>query len=112
MVVQTFNLSVFTNITKQICIFSFISIILIILFVISPLRNLNKTSIFMKFLVLIIIFYTIYLNVLQTKSLKYATKNDSNSDNIKLQLKINIYCTYIFTFFLAILSIFVIKSYF
>ena len=45
---QSFNISLFTEETKKICICSASSIIIIILFVISPLSNFLKTSIFMK----------------------------------------------------------------
>jgi hypothetical protein len=107
---SAFNLNVFTNITKQICMYTFVSIILIILFIISPLRNLIKTSVFMKLIILVLIIYTIYLNNLQTLTLKNVNTNN-NSSNIKSQLNINIICSYIFTLFLGLLCIFVIKSF-
>lgn len=106
----TFNSNVFTHITKKICMSTFISIILIILFIISPLSNLIKTSIFMKLIILVLIVYAIYLNVLQTSTLKNVNVND-NSPIIKSQLNINIICSYIFTLFLGLLGIFVIKSF-
>ena len=106
----TFDLNVFTSITKKICMSTFISIILIILFIISPLSNLIKTSIFMKLIILVLIVYTIYLNVLQTSTLKNVNVSD-NSPIIKSQLNINIICSYIFTLFLGLLGIFVIKSF-
>ena len=105
-----FNLNVFTHITKQICMCTFISILLIILFIISPLSNLIKTSIFMKLIILVLITYTIYLNLLQTSTLKNVNMKD-NSPIIKSQLNINIICSYIFTLFLGLLGIFVIKSF-
>jgi hypothetical protein len=107
---STFNLNVFTHITKQICMCTFISILLIILFIISPLSNLIKTSIFMKLIILALIIYTIYLNMLQTSTLKNVNVKD-NSPIIKSQLNINIICSYIFTLFLGLLGIFVIKSF-
>jgi hypothetical protein len=107
---STFNLNVFTHITKQICMCTFISILLIILFIISPLSNLIKTSIFMKLIILVLIIYTIYLNLLQTSTLKNVNVKD-NSPIIKSQLNINIICSYIFTLFLGLLGIFVIKSF-
>jgi hypothetical protein len=107
---STFNLNVFTNITKKICTCTFISIILIILFIISPLSNLIKTSIFMKLIILVLITYTIYLNNLQTFTLKNVNTS-SHSSIVKSQLNINIICSYIFTLFLGLLCIFVIKSF-
>jgi hypothetical protein len=107
---STFNLNVFTNSTKKICTCTFISIILIILFIISPLSNLIKTSAIMKLIILVIIIYVIYLNNLQTSMLKNVNENN-HSYTIKSQLNINIICSYIFTLFLGLLCIFVIKSF-
>jgi len=104
------NLSVFTNSTKKICTCSFISIFLIILFIISPLSNLFKTSIFMRLITLILLFYTIYLNNIQTDSLRQVNV-ESKPEDIKSQLNLNIICSYVFTLFLGLLSIFVIKSF-
>ena len=106
-----FNLMIFTDSTKKICMCSTISIILIILFIISPLSNFFLTSSLMKIIVLIILGYTIYLNINQTNSLRVA-KEMVKSDNINAQLQINIICSYIFTLFLGLLCIFVIKSFF
>ena len=108
---SSFNVTVFTNTTKQLCICSFISIFLIILFIISPLSNLIKTSAFMKIIIIFLLSYTIYLNIFQTNSLRVAS-NSSNSEQILTQLNMNIICSYIFTGFLGILTIFIIKSFF
>ena len=81
------NLSIFTNSTKKICMCSFISIFLIILFIISPLSNLFKTSIFMRLLTLLILFYTIYLNNIQTNSLRELNL-DEKPEQIKSQINI------------------------
>ena len=106
-----FNLMIFTDSTKKICMCSTISIVLIILFIISPLSNFFLTSLLMKIIVLIILGYTIYLNIHQTNSLKSAT-NFVKSENIMKQLNTNIICSYIFTFFLVILFFSIIKSFF
>ena len=106
-----FNLMIFTESTKKICSCSAISIFLIILFIISPLSNFLVTSSLMKIIILIILAYTIYLNINQTNSLRVA-KEMVKSDNINAQLQINIICSYIFTLFLGLLCIFVIKSFF
>jgi hypothetical protein len=108
---SSFNIKVFTNTTKQLCICSFISIFLIILFIISPLSNFIKTSAFMKIIIVILLSYTIYLNIFQTNSLK-SVINSSISENIQSQLNINIICSYIFTGFLLLLTIYIIKSFF
>jgi hypothetical protein len=108
---SSFNLTVFTNDTKNICSCTAVSIFLIVLFIISPLSNLFKISLFMKILVIILLTYTIYLNINQIKVLKSAT-SDNISDYVKSQLNINILCSYIFTLFLGLLCIFVLKSFF
>ena len=108
---SSFNIKVFTNTTKQLCVCSFISIFLIILFIISPLSNFIKTSAFMKIIIVILLSYTIYLNIFQTNSLK-SVINSSISENIQSQLNINIICSYIFTGFLLLLTIYIIKSFF
>ena len=105
-----FNLLIFTDSTKKICTCSAISIFLIILFIISPLSNFFITSTLMKIVVLIILAYTIYLNIIQTNYLKDAT-NVANTDIVLSQLNTNILCSYIFSLFLGLLGIFVVKSF-
>ena len=105
-----FNLIIFTDSTKRICTCSAISIFLIILFIISPLNNFVMTSMIMKIIILIILVYTIYLNMIQTNYLRTAT-NVVNSENVMSQLNTNILCSYIFTLFLGLMGIFVIKSF-
>lgn len=106
-----FNLTVFTDITKNICTCSAVSIFIIVLFIISPLSNFFKTSAFMKIIALIIIGYTIYLNCKQINLLRNASLTNIK-ENIKSQLNMNIICSYVFTLFLGLLFIFVTKSFF
>ena len=106
-----FNLMIFTDETKKICICSATSIFLIVLFVISPLSNFFTTSLIMKILILAILIYTIYLNNNQTNLLRNAT-SVINSENLKSQLNMNIICSYVFTLFIGLLVLFVIKSFF
>jgi len=100
-----------TDVTKKVCLCSFVSIILVILFIISPLNSFLMTSIFVKILILIILGYAIYLNNHQTNILSQS-KNASKSFEIQSQLGTNIICSYIFTLFLGILFIFVVRSFF
>ena len=105
-----FNLIIFTDSTRKICTCSAISIALIILFIISPLSNFFITSTIVKIIVLIILAYTIYLNIIQTNYLNNAV-NVVKTENMLSQMNTNIMCSYIFTLFLALLGIFVIKSF-
>lgn len=106
-----FNLTIFTDSTKKVCMCSATSIIIILLFVISPLSNFFKTSLFMKILALLLMIYTIYLNIKQTNLLRDANLYSKN-DNVKSQLNINIMCSYVFTIFIGLLIIFLVKSFF
>jgi hypothetical protein len=105
-----FNLSIFTNVTKNICMCSAFSISIIVLFIISPLSYFFRTSLFMKIIALIILCYTLYLNNKQTNLLRSASLSAA-SEKIKSQLNINIICSYIFSIFIGLLIIFVIKSF-
>lgn len=106
-----FNLMIFTDDTKKVCLCSATSIFLIVLFVISPLSNFFKTSMLMKLIILVLMLYTIYLNNEQTNSLRRACQL-SQSEQVKSQLNMNILCSYVFTIFIGLLIIFVIKSFF
>ena len=68
-----FNLSIFTQETKNICLCTATSIMIIVLFVISPLSNFFKTSLFMKILSLILMGYIVFLNYKQTDLLRSAS---------------------------------------
>ena len=97
--------------TKNICLCCFISIFLIVLFVISPISNFFKTSMFMKLIIIIILSYTFYLNIIQTNQMKLSY-NNSKTEEMTHQLNANIICSYFFTFFIGLLIIFVTKSLF
>jgi hypothetical protein len=84
---------------------------IIVLFVISPLCNLVKLSAFMKLIVLMLLVYTLYLNYTQTKLLREA-RRIAHSEQVNAQLGMNILCSYIFTTFIALLFVYVIKSLF
>ena len=105
------NIDSSTDVTKKVCLCSFVSIVIIVLFIVSPLSSFLLTSLIMKIIVLIILGYTIYLNNHQTNMLSLS-KNESKSPEIQSQLSTNIICSYVFTLFLGILLIFVVKSLF
>lgn len=108
---EHFNLITLTDTTKRVCTCSALSIFLIVLFIISPLSNFFLTSIFMKIITVLLLCYTIYLNIQQTDYLRKAN-NLALSKEVSSQLNINIICSYIFTLFIGMLIIFVIKSFF
>lgn len=108
---EHFSLNVFTDTTKKVCTCSAASIFLIVLFIISPLSNYFMASVIMKIITLILLFYTIYLNIQQTEYLRNAAKSKM-SNEVSSQLSINIVCSYVFTLFIGLLIIFVVKSFF
>jgi hypothetical protein len=107
---QHFSLNTFTDTTKKVCTYSAISIFLIVLFVISPLRNYLVASIIMKVIILLLLCFTIYLNTQQTNYLRMATQANISGE-VSNQLTINIVSSYVFTLFIGLLIIFVIKSF-
>lgn len=106
-----FRLDAFTDKTKKVCTCSAISIFLIILFIISPLSSYLITSAFMKIIILILLSYTMYLNILQTNYLRNVSFTKV-SNEIRNQLTINIICSSIFMLFIGLLIIFVTKTFF
>jgi len=108
---QHFSLITFTDNTKKACTCSAISIFIIILFIITPISNFFKTSMFMKIIAVILLIYTIYLNIQQTNQLKSVSQRE-NTPQINSQINMNIICSYVFTLFIGLLVIFVIKSFF
>lgn len=95
------------DLTKKMCMCTYISIFIIILFIMSPLNNFVKTSAIMKVVVLIILGYTLYLSIHQNIFLQ---KNVNMNPKIVTQVNTNVICSYIFTLFLLVLFFFVVKD--
>lgn len=108
---EHFSLNAFTDTTKKVCTCSAISIFLIVLFIISPLSNYFVTSSIMKSVTIALLSYTIYLNILQTEYLRKASASKMSYE-VNNQLNINIICSYVFTLFIGLLIIFVIRTFF
>jgi hypothetical protein len=108
---EHFSLGTFTDTTKKVCTCSAISIFLIVLFIISPLSNYFITSTIMKIITLTLLSYTMYLNVLQTEFLRNASSMKLSGE-VSNQLTINIVCSYIFSLFIGLLIIFIVKTFF
>jgi energy-converting hydrogenase Eha subunit C len=94
---------------QKLGMYSFISMMLIIVFVISPLNKIPILSLLMKIIILCLLAYTGYLCNAQITFMKKAT-NASQSTTIKNQLTANILGEYVFILFLGLLFIFVLKS--
>jgi hypothetical protein len=105
------RLIVFNDNTKHICNSVFLSLFLILAFIVSPLNQYATISMLIKLIVLTLLGYAVYLNVIQINYMTHAT-NDQLSPTLSAQLQLNTFCNYIFTFFLVMLFVFVIRSFF
>jgi hypothetical protein len=103
------SLSAYTNNSKNVCIFTTISILLVLIFIISPLNKFFIASFFGKVVALLILAYALYQNYTNTETL-------SKTSNIYLfkgewsPLKTNILCGYIFSFFILLLFFSILKN--
>lgn len=101
------------DLTKTIFLYSFISIVLIIIFIITPLNNIFLLSPIMKIIIVIILGYTFYLNVKQIDILRKQSNQSNNNDpDFSSQINTNIITSYIFSLFIGLLIIFVIRKLF
>ena len=104
-------ISGYAKTNEHICLCSTISICLILIFIFSPLNNFFMTSRIAKLIILILLTYTLFYNIKFTNIF-------SNKINVSLAngqwnpIKTNIMCSYIFSFFLFILLLSVIRSIF
>ena len=104
-----FSLLAFTDTTKKLCNYSSISMFLLVLVFISPLRNIFILSTIMKIITLCLLVYIFYMNIKQTNYLKMAG-NTVMTPDVSSQLSMNIICSYVFTLFIGFLIIFVVKN--
>jgi len=103
--------AIFNDETKKICLCSFSALLLCLIFIVSPLSSLIITSSLFKILILVILIYTINTHIKQTNKLTNA-KQSAIAPNVDKQIQINIICSHVFTFFLIVLFLFVMKSLF
>lgn len=98
------------NDTKKVCMTTFIAMFLLLVFVVGPLSSFTMASTIVKIFVLIILMYSIYLNLKQTNILNTMTR-ENNTNEYNAQLKLNIVCSYVFTLFLGVLILFILKTF-
>ena len=103
------SFSTYSNNSKNVCMYTTISIILILIFIISPVSNFFISSLIGKIAALLILGYALYENYMNTI---YFSKNTNVSiftgsmDNIKM----NIICSYVFSFFILLLFFSLLKN--
>lgn len=101
----------FAKSTKNICLCSTLSIFLILVFIISPINKILMLSLIGKIGIIVLLMITIFLMINNTYG--FTQNNDiSFLEGNWSQLKSNIVCNYIFSIFLLVLLLFVIKKIF
>ena len=101
----------FSKSTQNVCMCLGLSVILILLFILTPLNTFMLPSMFGKIIIITLLGYTLYYNTQQTN--KFITNFNVNIWNEDWgPLKTNILCSYIFSLFLLGLIISVVKTFF
>ena len=97
--------------TQTVCLCISVSAFLIILFIMTPLNSFLLSSIFGKAIILALLGYTVYYNVMKTNV--FAKNFNINlTEGVWDPVKTNIVSSYIFTGFLIILMLAVIQQLF
>jgi len=97
--------------TQNVCLCISVAALLIILFIMTPLNSFVLSSVFGKVIILLLLGYTIFYNVMKTNIF-------SRKFNINMlgggwdPIKTNIVCSYIFTGFLLVLFFTVLQQLF
>jgi hypothetical protein len=95
--------------TQNVCMCLGISIFLIILFMMTPLNSFILSSIFGKVVIIALLGYTLYYNISQTNKFSKNFNISLTSGNWD-ELKTNITCSYIFSLFLLVLLLSVLRK--
>lgn len=95
--------------TQNVCMCVAISMFLIVLFMMTPLNTFLISSIFGKVIILALLGYTLYYNVSNTNKFSKNFGVNVTSGNWDA-VKTNIVCSYVFSFFLLVLMISVIRK--
>lgn len=93
---------IISNNSRDISTYICISIILILVFIISPIKQYFYTSILGKCLIFLVLGFAIYKNTENTNQLSNTMKSnffDGNWDTVKT----NIVCSYLLSFFIVVL---------
>jgi hypothetical protein len=97
--------------SQYVCFYSIISMVLIFLFMISPMKKFIMTSFFGKLAILSLLGYTLYYNFHLTNKL-YNQMHIVLMDGTWSSIKTNITCSYVFSFFLFVLFLSVLRYFF
>lgn len=106
---KTTNIVKYAKSTQNVCMCLAIATFLIILFMMTPLKSFILSSIIGKIIILTLLGYTVFYNL-------KVTNQFSNELNIKLtsgewnSMKTNIIGSYIFSIFLLILAVAIVRT--
>lgn len=98
----------FAKSTQNVCMCLGISVLLIILFMMTPLNSFLISSLFGKITVLILLSYALYYNIVQTN--RFSNNFNLHILNDRSPVTINILCSHVFSFFLLVLILSVIRK--
>jgi len=96
--------------TKNICIYCLLSLVLIIIFMLTPIRQYIFLCKIIKVLICFILGYCFFLNTLQLKTL-VTSKSSNNSTLYKRYLNANVFFSILFSIFIFVLLCFVLKTF-
>ena len=97
--------------TKNICACVSVSIFLILLFILSPLNKFILTSMIGKISILILLGYVLFINITKTTNFSKQFHIDLIKGSWS-PIKSNILCSYVFSIFIFVLFVSVLKTFF
>ena len=100
----------FAKSTQNVCMCVGLAIFLIVLFMMTPLNTFFLSSIIGKVIIVGLLGYTLYYNIVKTSMFSHKFGIALTTGNWDA-LKTNIICSYIFSFFLLVLMLSVIKNF-
>jgi predicted ABC-type exoprotein transport system permease subunit len=108
---STYSISKYSKDYRIISICTTISLIILFIIVVSPLNSYNVLSLISKIFVLIILIFALYQNLNINYKFSKAS-NISYLDDSWNIIKENLICSYVYSFFILVLIITIIKSIF
>ena len=108
---ESYTFSKYSKDTKLISNCTTVSLIIIFIFVITPLNSFKPLCTICKILAFLILAFALYYNLHSSYKLS-KTNNINYLDGTWNSLKNNMICSYVYSFFIFILIVTVIKSVF
>jgi hypothetical protein len=108
---EPYSFSNYSKDSKQVSICTTISLILLFVFILTPLSSYVTMCFITKIIVFIILAYALYQNLNITYKFSKAT-NISYLDGNSSDIKNNMICSYVYSIFILFLMITVVRSIF